>query len=67
MRRHALSDPFYVSLASLKKIEGVHRRAVLADGSEIDMGVHGAIKEHYGIDTVDLPLPVDYMVAATGG
>jgi len=62
-----LSDPFYVSLASLKKIEGVHRRAVLADGSEIDMGVHGAIKEHYGIDTVDLPLPVDYMVATTGG
>jgi hypothetical protein len=67
MRRYALSDPFYVSLASLKKIEGVHRRAVLADGSEIDMGVHGAIKEHYGIDTVDLPLPVDYMVATTGG
>ena len=62
-----MSDPFYVSLASLRKIEGVHRRATLADGSEIDMGVHGAIKEHYRIDTIDLPLPVDYMVATTGG
>ncbi|MFV1987493.1 MAG: hypothetical protein ACC682_09425 [Gemmatimonadota bacterium] len=62
-----MSDPFYVSLASVRKIEGVHRRATLADGSEIDMGVHGAIKEHYRIDTIDLPLPVDYMVATTGG
>jgi hypothetical protein len=62
-----LSEPFYVSLASLRKVEGVHRRATLPDGSEIDMGVHGAIKEHYRIDAIDLPLPVDYMVATTGG
>ena len=61
------SEPFYVSHASLRKIEGVHRRARLPDGSEIDMGVHGAIKEHYRIDAIDLPLPVDYIVAATGG
>ncbi len=62
-----MTEPFYVSHASLRKIEGVHRRATLADGSEIDMGVHGAIKEHYNIDSPDLPLPVDYMVATTGG
>ncbi|MDH3733250.1 MAG: hypothetical protein OEU54_06930 [Gemmatimonadota bacterium] len=62
-----MSEPFYVARASLRKVQGVHRRATLSDGSEIDMGVHGAIKEHYGIDTIDLPLPVDYMVATTGG
>jgi hypothetical protein len=31
------------------------------------MGVHGAIKEHYRLDAKDLPLPVDYIVAATAG
>ena len=54
-KEETLSDPFYVSHASLRKVEGVHRRARLADGSEIDMGVHGKIKEHYRIDSVDLP------------
>lgn len=62
-----LSDPFYTSRSSVRKVDGVHRRARLEDGSEFDMGVHGKIKEHYRIDAVDLPLPVDYQVAATGG
>ena len=62
-----MAEPFYVSRATVRKVDGVHRRATLTDGSEIDMGVHGAIKEHYRIDSIDLPLPVDYMVATTGG
>jgi len=62
-----VSEPFYVSRASVRKVEGVHRRATLAEGTEIDMGVHGPIKEHYRLDAVDLPLPVDYQVATTGG
>lgn len=64
-----MTDPFYVSRSSLRKVRGVHRRAALdAGGVVIDLGVHGAIKEHYGLtDAKDLPLPVDYIVAATGG
>jgi len=62
-----LTEPFYTAKARVAKIEGVHRRATLSDGTEFDMGVHGAVKRHYRIDAPDLPLPVDYQVAATGG
>jgi len=34
----------------------------------MEMGVHGAIARHYKLDAVSpLPLPVDYIVAATAG
>ncbi|MGH7541495.1 MAG: hypothetical protein ACRELC_10890 [Gemmatimonadota bacterium] len=62
-----MSEPFYVARGRIEKVEGVHRRARIALGTEFDMGVHGAVKEHYRIDAKDLPLPVDYIVAATGG
>ena len=62
-----MSDPFYVARATVRKVDGVHRMARIATGAEFEMGVHGAIKEHYNIDSPDLPLPVDYLVAATGG
>lgn len=62
-----MSDPFYVVRATVGKVEGVHRRAVLPTGEEVEIGVHGPVKEHYGIEAPDLPLPVDYMVATTGG
>lgn len=57
----------YTTRAKVSKIQGVHRRASLETGHEFEMGVHGPIKEHYRIDAVELPLPVDYVVAATGG
>jgi len=62
-----MSDPFYVSRGKVVKVDGVHRAAEVAAGTRFDMGVHGPIKEHYRIDARDLPLPVDYIVAATGG
>ncbi len=62
-----MSEPFYVSRCVVRKVEGVHRRATLSTGQEFDMGVHGPIKEHYGIDAEDLPLPVDILVATAGG
>ena len=62
-----MTEPFYVSRARIEKIEGVHRRAHLEAGPTFDLGVHGAIKEHYRIDAKDLPLPVDYVVACTAG
>jgi hypothetical protein len=62
-----VTEPFYIARTRVEKIEGVHRRAHLEAGTQFDMGVHGEIKRHYGIDSPDLPLPVDYIVAATGG
>lgn len=62
-----MSEPFYVSRASVAKVSGVHRRAQLEVGPVVEFGVHGAIKSHYKLhDADDLPLPVDYIVAATG-
>ena len=53
---------------SIEKVEGLHRRAHLEVGPAIDFGVHGAIKSHYKLeDAPDLPLPVDYLVAAAAG
>jgi hypothetical protein len=62
-----MSEPFYVVEAGVRKVDGVHRRATLPTGHRAELGVHGAVKELYDLDAEDLPLPVDYMVAATGG
>lgn len=62
-----MSEAFYVSRGTVVRVDGLHRRAVIATGTEFDMGVHGPIKEHYRLDARDLPLPVDYIVAATAG
>jgi hypothetical protein len=61
-------DPFYVSRVKVRKIAGTHRRATLEDGTTFDFGVHGTVKQHYRLDREpELPLPVDYIVAATAG
>lgn len=62
-----MSEPFYTVRSEIRKVEGVRRRATLPTGEELELGVHGPVKEHYGIDAPDLPLPVDYLVATTGG
>lgn len=64
-----MGEPFYVSKARVTKVAGVHRRARLDAGDvAVELGVHGAIKEYYKLEgQPDLPLPVDYVVAATGG
>ena len=60
-----MSDPLYIARASIDKVDGLHRRGTLEDGTTVDFGVHGTIKSHYGLDAQpNLPLPVDYMVAA---
>lgn len=62
-----MSEPLYVSRATVRRVAGTHRRATLEDGTTFDMGVHGAIKSMYRLDDEkNLPLPVDYIVAATG-
>jgi len=63
-----MSDSVYTARARVSKVEGVHRRGHLESGVDVDFGVHGPIKRMYGLDALpDLPLPVDYIVAATGG
>jgi hypothetical protein len=63
-----MAEPFYISEARVSKVDGVHRRAEIATGVTFDFGVHGAVKQYYRLhDAKDLPLPVDYVVAATAG
>ncbi|HAT38220.1 MAG TPA: hypothetical protein DCS75_06980 [Gemmatimonadetes bacterium] len=58
----------YVTRATVEKIDGLHRRGVLEDGTTLEFGVHGPIKAHYGLESQpNLPLPVDYLVAAAAG
>ena len=61
-----MNEPLYVARSHIAKVAGVHRRARLETGAEVDFGVHGPIKRHFNIDSKDLPLPVDYLAAATG-
>lgn len=61
------SDSFYTVEAGIEKVAGVHRRVRLPSGDAFDVGVHGAIKEHYRLhDEPDRPLPVDYIVGSGG-
>lgn len=63
-----MSEPFYTSRSAVEKVEGVHRRAHLHDGTTLELGVHGPVKRHYGLESLpNLPLPVDYLVAAAAG
>jgi hypothetical protein len=62
-----MTEPFYVSRSRIEVIEGTHRRMHLEAGAACDTGVHGPVKSHYCLDDQkNLPLPVDYIVAATG-
>lgn len=63
-----MEEPVYVSKVTLEKVESLHRRAHLPLGAVADMGVHGPIVDLFRLTPRQaLPLPVDYMVAATGG
>jgi hypothetical protein len=58
----------YRARSIIENAGGLHRRARMALGTEAEFGVHGEIAEHYRLRPErELPLPVDYIVAATGG
>jgi hypothetical protein len=57
----------YNSNVSVARVRGAHRIAVLPTGITAAMGVHGPIAEHYKLESDNLPMPVDYIVAATAG
>ncbi|MGH7719644.1 MAG: hypothetical protein ACREON_12475 [Gemmatimonadaceae bacterium] len=60
-------EPLYTSVVRVAKVEGTHRRGTLPTGHTMEMGVHGPIAKHFKLDVAALPLPVDYIVAATAG
>jgi hypothetical protein len=64
----AMSEPLYRSRSTIETRGPLHRHARLPAGGEADFGVHGPIQEYFKL-TPDhaWPLPVDYIVAATGG
>ena len=63
-----MSDPLYISRSTVEKVGSLHRRARLELGGPFDMGVHGPIVPFYKLTPErELPLPVDYIVAATAG
>ena len=63
-----MTDPLYVSRSTLEIAGSLYRRARLESGETIDMGVHGPIVTLFKLSPPrELPLPVDYIVAATGG
>jgi hypothetical protein len=63
-----MTEPMYASRAVLEQVSSSHRSARIATGVTMDMGVHGPIRDFFQLQPErDLPLPVDYIVAATGG
>ncbi len=62
-----MDEALYTSRSLVEIVRGTHRTARLAAGGSFETGVHGPIKAHFRLhDEPDLPLPVDYVVAATG-
>ena len=63
-----MTAPLYVSRCTMDKLGSLHRRAHLVHGATADMGVHGPIRELFQLAPErELPLPVDYVVAAVAG
>ena len=63
-----MTEPLYRSQSRIDIVGGLHRRAHLALGFTAELGVHGPIRQFYRLEPErELPLPVDYIVAATGG
>ena len=63
-----MAEPIYVARATVDNVGSLHRRAEVATGASANMGVHGPIQRHYALSPpCELPLPVDWIVAATGG
>lgn len=63
-----MNESFYTARATLEAVGHLHRRARLESGATIEMGVHEPVVTLFGLKPErELPLPVDYVVAAAGG
>lgn len=64
-----MSEPIYTSHVRIEKVKGPIRRAFIHPFQEpVRFGVHGAVKEFYGVQPEEeIPATLDYIVAAVGG
>ena len=63
-----MSEAFYTARSSVQRVEGLHRRGTLEDGTTLEFGVHGGIAEHYGVEPErEVTTTIDYVIAAAGG
>ena len=64
-----MSEVVYSVDIRIDRIKGTFRHAWLpAHEGPVEFGVHGAIKEHYGVEPErDITTTLDYVIAATGG
>ena len=63
-----MSEALYVSRITVDKLGSLHRRAHLPLGVTADFGVHGPIVQLFQLQPErELPLPVDFIVAAAAG
>ena len=64
-----MAEVVYTADIRIERIEGPYRRAWLpAHEGAVEFGVHGAIKEHYGVEPErEITTTLDYVMAAAGG
>ena len=64
-----MSEGVYTSRIRIERVKGPIRHAYLQPFAEpIRFGVHGAIKQFYGVEPdEELPSTLDHIVAAVGG
>ena len=64
-----MSDVVYATDIKIERVKGPYRHAWLpAHDGPVEFGVHGAIKEHYGVESEqETTTTIDYMIAAAGG
>ena len=64
-----MGELVHTSRMRIERVKGLIRHAYLEDFSEpIRFGVHGGIKQFYGIEPEEeVPATLDYMIAAVGG
>jgi hypothetical protein len=63
-----MTDSVYTSRSRIDVLGPLHRRAHLALDASAEFGVHGAISDLFNLrPETELPLPVDYIVAAAAG
>lgn len=62
-------DPVYTSRIRIERVKGPLRQAFIEPFADpVRFGVHGAIKQFYGVEPdEEVPATLDYMIAAIGG
>ncbi len=64
-----MATPVHTSRIRIEKVKGPIRHAYIETFEKpIRFGVHGAIKEFYGLEPEEeIPATLDHMIAAVGG